>query len=144
MFARNVPMTFLGDIILTKTYLINCMPSKALDFKTPIETLKNYFSHIPWLGTLSSKVFGCTVFVHIPSKGRSKLDPRATKCIFLGYSPTQKSYKCFHPPSRKKFVTMDVNFFEDQPYYQKTNLQEEKLEMEDHSQDWSLHLPMPT
>ena len=93
------------------------MPLKALNFKTLIKTLKNYFSHIPWLGTLSPKVFGCTVFVHIPSKDRPKLDPRATKCIFLGYSPTQKGYN----PSQKKFVIMDVNVFEDQPYYQKTN-----------------------
>ena len=52
--------------------------------------------------------------------------------------------KCYHPPSRKKFVTMDIKFIEDQPYYQKTNLQEEKLEVEDQPQDWSLPLPMPT
>ena len=39
---------------------------------------------------------------------------------------------------------MDINFFEDQSYYQKTNLQEKKLEVEDQSQDWSLPLPMPT
>ena len=89
------------------------MPSKALNFKTPIESLKNYFSHIPWLGTLSSKVFGCNIFVYIPSKDKSKLDRRATKCIFLDYSPTQKGYKCYHPASRKKFVIVDVNFYED-------------------------------
>ena len=47
VFARNVPMTFWGDAILSTAYLINHMPSKALDFKTPIQTLKNYFSHIP-------------------------------------------------------------------------------------------------
>ncbi|KAL6349677.1 hypothetical protein AAG906_041084 [Vitis piasezkii] len=39
---------------------------------------------------------------------------------------------------------MDIKFIEDQPYYQKTNLQEEKLEVEDQPQDWSLPLPMPT
>ena len=92
----------------------------------------------------SPKVFGCTIFVHIPSKDRFTLDPRATKCIFLGYYPTQKDYKCYHLLSQQKFVTMDINFFEDQSYYQKTNLQEKKLEVEDQSQDWSLPLPMPT
>ena len=62
----------------------------------------------------------------------------------MGYYPTQKDYKCYHPLSQQKFVTMDINFFEDQSYYQKTNLQEKKLEVEDQSQDWSLPLPMPT
>ena len=39
---------------------------------------------------------------------------------------------------------MDIKFFEDQPYYQKTNLLEENLEVEDQPHDWSLPLPMPT
>ena len=115
MFARNVTMTF-GRGCYPHSSLLN----KQYAFKSP--WLQNHLLK-PWkiifpiyhgLG-LSPKVFGCTVFVHIPSKGRSKLDPRATKCIFLGYSPTQKGYKCYHPSSRKKFATMDVNFFKDNP-----------------------------
>ncbi|GFY85277.1 hypothetical protein Acr_04g0000150 [Actinidia rufa] len=27
-----------------------------------------------------------------------------------GYFPTQKGFKCYHPPSRKLFVSMDVTF----------------------------------
>ena len=62
-------------------------------------------------------VFGCTCFVRDHNPARGKLDPRALKCVFVGYSPTQKWYKCYHPPSRKLFVYMDVTFFESQPYF---------------------------
>ena len=46
-------------------------------------------------------------------------------------SYTQKQYKCFHPPTKKFFVIMDVKFFEDISYYPKTNLQGEKTRVED-------------
>lgn len=34
------------------------------------------------------------------------------KCIFLGYAPNQKGYKCYHPSSRKHFVFLDMTFHE--------------------------------
>lgn len=50
--------------------------------------------------------------------------------FFIGYSPTQKGYKCFYPVSRKVFVTMEVTFFETRKYYEKDHLRE-KSESED-------------
>ena len=34
------------------------------------------------------------------------------KCVFVGYSPTQKGYKCLCPKSKKFFVSKDVTFVE--------------------------------
>jgi hypothetical protein len=31
-------------------------------------------------------VFSCIAYVHVPDEKRSKLDPKADKCIFIGYS----------------------------------------------------------
>jgi hypothetical protein len=32
------------------------------------------------------KVFGCIAYVNVPDEKRSKLNPKANKCIFIGYS----------------------------------------------------------
>lgn len=34
------------------------------------------------------------------------------KCVFLRYVANQKGYKCYHPPSRKTLIFVDVSFFE--------------------------------
>ena len=54
---------------------------------------------------------------------RSKLDPMAIKCIFIGYSSNQKGYKCYSPITRHFSNSMDVTFFEQEPFYTKTNIQ---------------------
>jgi hypothetical protein len=38
---------------------------------------------------------------------------------FVGYSSTQKGYKCWDPVGKKLFVSMDVTFREFEPYYTK-------------------------
>lgn len=47
------------------------------------------------------KVFGCSSFVHIHSHNHGKLEPRSIKCVFLGYSPNQKGYKCCFLATKK-------------------------------------------
>ena len=79
MFANNVPNTFWGEVILTIAYLINRLPSKPLKHRTPLSCLLVVFPKVRTLNSLPPKVFGCTTF-----------DPKALKCIFVEYSPTQK------------------------------------------------------
>ena len=125
MLQMHVPKLFWADAVLTAAYLLNRMPSRILKGKSPFEMFfpgKNPFSVPP-------RVFGCVSFVHNHSPNRDKLDPRAHKCIFLGYSRTQKGYRCYSPSLRKHFVSADVTFFEDIPYYspQGRHLQESML-----------------
>ena len=72
---------------------------------------------VPHLPNLESRVFGCTVYVHIPKVLRSKLDPCAKRCVFVGYSAFQKGYRCYDPHHRKLHVTLDASFRESEPYY---------------------------
>ena len=59
-------------------------------------------------------MFGCIAFVHLKL---GKLDPRALKCVFVRYSSAQKGYWCYHPPTRKYYVSADVTFEEYQMYF---------------------------
>jgi hypothetical protein len=46
-----------------------------------------------------------------------KLNPRDMKCIFVGYSSTQKGYVYWSPVEKRLFVSINVTFRELKPYY---------------------------
>ncbi|KAK0572489.1 hypothetical protein LWI29_032276 [Acer saccharum] len=48
---------------------------------------------------------------------KCNLSPRSVKCIFLGYSKTQKGYKCLNPIFGKTYVSADVKFVESTSYF---------------------------
>jgi hypothetical protein len=108
LFHMQVPKHFWGEAVLTACHLINHMPSIVLNQESPFSVL--YPERDPF--SLTSRVFGCVAFVHVLDPGRDKLSPRSRKCIFLGYSRTQKGYRCYSPESHRYFVSTDVTFFE--------------------------------
>ena len=89
-------------------FSINKVPSKVLSFATPLKKCLYEKPSTRHFVDLPLKIFSCTVFVTNNDLHKSKLDLRAQKCVFLGYSSNQKGYKCFDPVTKKYFVTMDV------------------------------------
>ena len=120
-----------GEVVLIATYLINRILSRLLDNKSPIEVLKSFYPHFRTSNGLTPRVFGCTAFVHVHNQHRDKLDPRAIKCAFLGYSFTQKGYKCYNPSTIKFYTSADVPFTENKPFFPKSSLQGKISMMED-------------
>lgn len=112
LFHMNVPSKFWVDAILIAFYLINRPPSSIINYTTPYT---NLFPSQP-LFSSPTCVFGCVCFVHVYHTP-DKLSPRFVRCIVLGYSRTQKGYKCFEPISGKSYVSADVTFFESTPYF---------------------------
>ena len=108
LFNMHVPHHFWHDVVLTACHLINRMPSVVLNQQVPFSLLYPHLSPFP----LTPRVFGCVAFVHILDPGQDKLSPRSRKGVFLGYSQTQKGYRCYSPDSRRYFVSADVTFFE--------------------------------
>jgi hypothetical protein len=109
----HVPKQFCSDVVLTTCYLINRMPSSILDGTSPHSL---FWSSSPSF-SLPLKVFGCVCYVHNLGPGYDKLDPHDTKCVFLGYSTTQKGYRCYSPPRHRYFTSDNVTFVEFVPYF---------------------------
>ncbi|RVW54229.1 Retrovirus-related Pol polyprotein from transposon TNT 1-94 [Vitis vinifera] len=113
LLHSHVPFRFRGDAVLTAYYLINRMPSSVLHDQIPHSLL---FPDQP-LYFLPPRVFCCTCFVHILTPGQDKLSARTTKCIFLVYSRLQKGYRCYSFETHRYFLSSDVTFFEDSPFF---------------------------
>ena len=98
LLHHNVPLRFWRDATLAACYLINRMPSSVLHDKIP--------------HSIPPCVFGYVCFVHILTLGQDKLSAKAMKCVFLGYSRLQRSFRCYSSDTHQYFVSIDVTFFE--------------------------------
>ncbi|KAL0642233.1 hypothetical protein Bca4012_102511 [Brassica carinata] len=113
MFHANVPKRFWSDAVQTACYLINRVPTKILKNLSPFEVLNKSKPVIDHL-----RVFGCVCYVMVPGEQRNKLDAKSTKAMFIGYSITQKGYKCYDPEARRVMVSREVKFVETKGYYE--------------------------
>ncbi|RDX96422.1 hypothetical protein CR513_20927, partial [Mucuna pruriens] len=133
---------------LATIFMGGCTPNNILSHKRNAHScaklshafghFRNLFSSILIATGLPLKAFDCTVFMHTPSTSWSKLDLRAEKCIFIGYSPTQKGYRCCNPSTKKLDVSMDVTFLIHQHFFHKNSLQGENV-----NEVNLLHEPLP-
>ncbi|MCO5569463.1 hypothetical protein L7F22_023175 [Adiantum nelumboides] len=112
MIEKNMPHCYWAEAMSTAVYVMNRTPTAAVDTVTPEE---RFPGKKPDLGHL--KVFGCIAYVHVPDELRKKLNPKAEKCIFIGYSLEQKGYKCYKPITRHVRVSSDVVFYEMASWY---------------------------
>jgi hypothetical protein len=95
---------FWVAVASTACHLINCSPSTSIGKKTPIEV---------WSGSpydySQLRIFGCVAYAHADN---SNLEPRAIKCIFLGYGFGVKAYKLWNPEAHKSFYSRNGVFNE--------------------------------
>jgi len=77
------------------THTYNISPMKRLGWLTP---------HHKWTGSAPDvshlRVFGCLAWVRTPDVARTKLDPKAKKCLFLGYEAGTKGWVCWDNTKR--------------------------------------------
>nr|XP_028948916.1 uncharacterized protein LOC114821153 [Malus domestica] len=89
LIGGSVPKSFWPDAITYAVYVINRMPSRVVEFRTPLQVLTEHVLVVS-TNTLTPRVFGCVAYVHIHKIHRSKLDPCAFRCVFVGLHPTRK------------------------------------------------------
>jgi hypothetical protein len=77
LFSSGLSKNFWAEALATAVYLVNRSPSSAIELKTPMEK---------WTGEKPNydnlRVFGSLAYAPI---SQGKLEPRAQKCIMLGY-----------------------------------------------------------
>ena len=103
----SVPFRFWSDAFVTACFLINRIPTRCLHMKSPFEVLLNETPDYSLL-----KVFGCACWPHLRPYNKHKLEYRSKQCVFLGYSPLHKGYKCLHIPTNRVYISRDVVFDE--------------------------------
>ena len=75
--------------------------------KTPLEVWSGRKPNISHL-----KVFGCMAYAHVPESQRNKLDKKAVKLRFVGYSIQSKGYRLLDERTSKVYIRRDVIFNE--------------------------------
>ena len=100
----SMDLKFWWEAFDSTTYLLNRLPTPALDHSSPFESLYGRRPDYQFL-----KVFGCACFPYLQPYNRDKLAFKTSKCLFLGYSSFHKGYKCLHPSGRV-YISRSVRF----------------------------------
>jgi hypothetical protein len=100
-----------------------------LNFKSPLEIIYQEKIKIDHL-----RIFGCLCYVH--NNKSNKLDHTYIKAIFLGYSFQKKGYKFYDPVNKKFYISRDVTFQENVPYYKSL---EEEINTGKNSNEFTFH-----
>lgn len=108
LYHSKAPRTLWLEAFFTANFLGNLLPSSVLeDNKSPFEKL---YGHAPVYTSL--RVFGCKCFPYLRPYMKNKLDPKSLPCVFLGYNEKYKGYRCFHPPTKRVYISRHVLFDE--------------------------------
>jgi histone deacetylase 1/2 len=102
-----MPLKYWDEGFLMVIYLINRLPRKVIQNKTPTEHL---FQTPPDYSFL--RTFGCAVWPNLRPYNQRKLQFRSMQCVFLGYSGLHKGYKCLDITTRRLYISHDVTFDE--------------------------------
>jgi transposase InsO family protein len=107
LFGAKLPEKYWGYAVVAAAYVRNRCWSQRLKHKSPYMVL---YQKAPDLRNL--KVFGCVCYAQVPEAKRNKLNARAMRCVFLGYSTQSKAYIVQEIDSERVSVSRDVKFFE--------------------------------
>lgn len=105
LFAREMNPNLWAEAANTVVYVLNRTGTSSIPAKSPIElwTGKGADLH-------SLNAFGRSVYCHVPAQQRRKLNAKAVKCTFVGYSETSKGYRVYNPDTNKVETVISVVF----------------------------------
>ena len=89
LYQANMPKSFWAEAMTTVAYLINRLPSEAIN--NQILYKKWYQKQLPISDLRALKPFGCIVHIHVPEERQrvsNKVNPQSTTGCFVGYTNT--------------------------------------------------------
>ena len=108
LLDKALPGHLWGEAVKAAVDILNLRSTKQHPDKTPEELFSGKKPSITHL-----RIFGSSVFVHIPKASRTKLEPRSEKCILLSFDLGARAYRCYRPSTKKIFVSRDITIHED-------------------------------
>ncbi|GJV89252.1 ribonuclease H-like domain, reverse transcriptase, RNA-dependent DNA polymerase [Tanacetum coccineum] len=111
MKATEMPQDFWAEAVRHAIYILNSVPTKALEDITPYEAIKGKKPNLKDL-----RVFGCIAYAKVPSQHLTKLDDRSIRMVYLGNEHGSKAYRLFDPTTQRICVSRDVKFKEDEKW----------------------------
>nr|GEX48100.1 ribonuclease H-like domain-containing protein [Tanacetum cinerariifolium] len=106
LFQAHIPPSYWVEALNMTAYLLNILPSTAINNEIPFTKLYNQtptYKHL--------RVFGYICYPHVDVS--HKLESRSTACIFLGYPADHRGYRCLDLASNKIIISIHVRFDED-------------------------------
>ncbi|WVZ67851.1 hypothetical protein U9M48_016875 [Paspalum notatum var. saurae] len=107
LLHASLPPTYRAEGLPTACYLHNRRPSSSIQHDIPFTRPHNQpptYNHL--------RVFGCLCYPNMQATSKHKLAPRSTACVFLGYPPSHKGYRCLDLSTRRIIISRHVIFDE--------------------------------
>ena len=115
LMHMQVDRAWWAEALMTVAHIINRVPNSARVDMSPWETLTGNKPDLSYF-----RVFGSIAFYRVDDSKRSKLDPKANRCLFIGYSETSKAYRVWDYKLNRVVITRSVVLNEQPPDSYKT------------------------
>ena len=107
MFQSHLPLQYWVEAFYTASYVTNLLLAASRNNKSPFEIMHG---RVPEYDQL--RVFGPACYPCLRPVVEHKFETRSLLCVFLGYSPQFKGYRCLYPPAWKVYISRHVIFEE--------------------------------
>ena len=99
MNQMHMPLHYWAEAVHTAVHVLNRTPTAIIHDKSLFVRMYGWKPSVSYM-----KIFGCVCYVHVPDEVRRKMEPKAVRCMFLGYRVEKKGYKCYDPVNKQEGV----------------------------------------
>lgn len=98
-----MPSYMWGEAARHTVYVLNRLPTRALNGKTPYEAWSGKRPNLEHI-----QIFGCVANMKVPAVHTKNLDDRGKLVVYLGREPGTKGSRMYDPKTGSLHVSRDV------------------------------------